>query len=153
MGQVDASGYIPGPALPHRNGKRRWWDDKMVVDGTQCSPNVTYIKHDNFTLDNTTYFYQSCSWRSSEVIESMISCLRRVELYSNTDADVAQCAPFCRSFRDALPHIYGAFSCLSLLCCLGVFMTYYIFPRLQQSGYSSKVFLRRYSMLHVIVSK
>ena len=119
----------------------------------QCSPNVTYIKPDNFTLENTIYFYQSCSWSSSEVVELMIKCLRRVELYSNTGADVAQCAPFCRSFRDVLPHIYGTVSCLSLLCCLGVFMTYYIFPRLQQSGYSSKVFLRRYSILHVIVNK
>ena len=98
---------------------------------------------DNFTLDNTKYFYQDCSWNVSDVVETMIECLNRTN--SNNIVDVAQCAQFCRSFPHALPHIYGAFSCLSLLCCLGVFITYYIFPRMQQSGYSSRVFLYRYS--------
>lgn len=125
----------------------------MAMDDSQCYPEVTGIVPENFTLDNTSYFYQDCSWRSSDVVDSMIRCLRRVELL-NTSADVAQCAQFCGSFRDALPSIYGAFSCLSLLCCLGVFLTYYIFPRLRQSGYSSKVFLRRsVSYELVIVSK
>lgn len=98
----------------------------------------------NFTLGNTKYFYQDCSWNVSNVVDKMIDCLNLVDNCGN-NVDVAQCAQFCRLFPRALPHIYGAFSCLSLLCCLGVFITYYIFPRMQQSGYSSRVFLYRYS--------
>lgn len=48
---------------------------------------------------------------------------------------------FCQSFHDHIPSVYLSFSCLSAFCCLWVFATYYLFPRL--SGYSSKVFIYR----------
>lgn len=125
----------------------------MAVYVNQCSPDLTDVtcdKHnrlcDKFMLDNTTYFYQDCVWTLREAVRSMIECLHRIELLkTRPNVTVPQCAQFCVSFSDALPAIYGAFSCLSLLCCLGVFITYFIFPRLRQSGYSSKVFIRRYS--------
>ena len=124
----------------------------MAMDGPECSPNFTDIVP-NFTLDDTDYFYQNCSWKRSDAVKAMIDCLNRADqVNSNTSAaDIAQCAQFCGSFRDVLPHVYGAFSCVSLLCCLGVFITYYTFPRLQQSGYSSKVFLRRYIIHYLYI--
>ncbi len=125
----------------------------MAMDGDECYPNVTDMDID-FTLDNTHYVYQGCCWKRSDVVQAMIRCLHRVELVnSNTSANVTQCAQFCGSFPHILPHVYGAFSCVSLLCCLGVFITYYTFPRLQQSGYSSKVFLRRYTIHYLYMYK
>ena len=52
-----------------------------------------------------------------------------------------ECSPFCSGFPQLVPTIFLAFSCLSAFCCIWVFVTYLIFPRL--SGYSSKVFLYR----------
>ena len=49
--------------------------------------------------------------------------------------------PFCSSFHDTIPAIYLGISLLSAFCCVWVFATYFLFPRL--SGYSSKVFLYR----------
>ncbi len=48
---------------------------------------------------------------------------------------------FCQSFHDVIPRIYLGFSCLSAFCCLWVFATYFLYPRL--GGYSSKVFIYR----------
>lgn len=127
--------------------KRGWRNDKMVGNATQCSRDLdSNTTDDKFMLNSTTYFYQGCVWKRSDAVSLMIECLHRIELLdTSANVTVPQCAQFCGSFRDALPAIYGAFSCLSLLCCLGVFITYFVFPRLQQSGYSSKVFLYRYS--------
>ena len=52
-----------------------------------------------------------------------------------------ECSPFCSGFPRLVPTIFLAFSCFSAFCCVWVFVTYLIFPRL--SGYSSKVFLYR----------
>ena len=117
---------------------------KMTMECSADAMDDNMTRND-FMLDKTDYFYQGCSWSRSDVIKTMIDCLNRSDqLNSNPGENITQCAQFCRSFRDTLPHVYGAFSCVSLLCCLGVFVTYYTFPRLQQSGYSSKVFIRRY---------
>jgi hypothetical protein len=145
MGGADTQVLACASALPisvretSKLGQKKAVRGKTAMDGTECCPDVTNVIVD-FTLDGTDYFYQSCSWKRSEVVNTMVDCLHRTEQDNST-----QCAQFCGSFRDILPHVYGTFSCVSLLCCLGVFITYYTFPRLQQSGYSSKVFLRRYT--------
>ena len=97
--------------------------------------------NDTFGLDGKRYFYHTCTWSIDCVVNLTSDCLNRTVSASSSEI---QCAPFCVTFRDALPAIYGVVSCLSLLSCLGVFTTYYVFPRLRQSGYSSKVFLFRY---------
>lgn len=58
-----------------------------------------------------------------------------------TEECSAECSPFCSKFASTLPKVFLGFSCLSAFCCIWVFVTYFIFPRL--SGYSSKVFLFR----------
>lgn len=95
--------------------------------------------NNTFMLDNHTYFYQPCVGNSSTAVGYMVDCINRIESTNET-----QCAQFCETFPRVLPATYVGISCLSALCCLGVFATYFSFPRLRQSGYSSKVFLYRY---------
>ena len=48
---------------------------------------------------------------------------------------------FCTDFSGTIPYVFLGISCLSAVCCLCVFATYRLFPRL--GGYSSKVFIYR----------
>lgn len=50
---------------------------------------------------------------------------------------------FCTDFS-AIPNVFLGISCLSAVCCLIVFATYHLFPRL--GGYSSKIFIYRTSI-------
>ena len=108
----------------------------MAVDVCNASSTVG-----NFTFKvlNVTYFYQSCMGRDADAVGLVADCIRRIQ----TPENEPQCAQFCEDFQRLLPRVYAAISCVSLICCLGVFVTYFSFPRLRQSGYSSKVFLYR----------
>lgn len=49
---------------------------------------------------------------------------------------------FCSDFS-IVQRLYLAFSVLSALSCLLVFLTYILLPRLRHGGYSSRVFIYR----------
>ena len=85
------------------------------------------------------YFYQPCVVSDEEVINIARNCRH---CFTNSNKTLS-CAQFCDKFEAILPPIYLSVSLLSAICCLGVFVTYFTFPRLQRSGYSSKVFLYR----------
>lgn len=52
------------------------------------------------------------------------------------------CPQFCNDF-ETVEHVYLAFSLLSGLSCLIVFLTYLVLPRLRHGGHSSIVFIYR----------
>ena len=94
-----------------------------------------------YIVEETRYFYQPCvNNLSAEYVEGELLDLVRECLDCNNHS---RCFQFCDGFERILPPIYGSISCLSALCCFGVFLTYFGLPRLRISGYSSKVFLYR----------
>ena len=109
----------------------------MAGNVSNCPRNITVSDH-VYVVRDTTFFYHSC-FSDQNVIYRVADCVTRIE----TEQNEPQCAQFCEEFSQVLPSVYFAISFLSLLCCLGVFATYFSFPRLRQSGYSSKVFLYR----------
>ena len=98
---------------------------------------------DNLTLysigTEVEYFYQPCVFSDEEASDTARSCRH---CFTNSNRTLS-CAQFCDKFGTVLPYVYFSVSLLSALCCLGVFVTYFSFPRLRRSGYSSKVFLYR----------
>ena len=98
-----------------------------------------------YVVDETCYFYQPCvnnltaEFAEGELLDRVRECLD----YNNYSRNHSRCFQFCDGFERILPPIYGSISCLSALCCFGVFLTYFGLPRLRISGYSSKVFLYR----------
>ena len=112
------------------------------MTGVICTANSS-VSNSTYTVRNTTYFYQSCV-EERDAIGLVVECIRRI---GENAPHEPQCAQFCDDFPRVLPWIYLGISCLSLICCLGVFVTYFSFPRLRQSGYSSKVFLYRWACL------
>ena len=119
-----------------RSRKGQAW---VAMEGDVCSRDFN-VSDKTYTVRNITFFYDSC-FSDRDVIERVADCVVRIETLENEP----QCAQFCYEFSTVLPPIYVAISCLSLVCCLGVFATYFSFPRLRQSGYSSRVFLYRYA--------
>lgn len=113
------------------------------MGGMICTANSS-VSNSTYTVRNTTYIYRSCV-EESDAVELVVECIGRIK---NAQHEL-QCAQFCDKFPGVLPWVYFGISCLSLLCCLGVFVTYFSFPRLRHSGYSSKVFLYRYVGLFV----
>lgn len=107
------------------------------MTGVLCAANSS-VSNSTYIVRNTTYFHQSCV-EERDAVGLVAECIRRIQSAPNEP----QCAQFCDEFPRVLPWVYFGISCLSLICCLGVFVTYFSFPRLRQSGYSSKVFLYR----------
>ena len=105
--------------------------------------------HDFYNIGNTKYFYLPCVSNRNESYQLIKHCFN---CNSSTNSTLL-CAQFCDKFEEILPLIYLYFSCLSAVCCLGVFATYLLLPRLRQSGYSSKVFLHRYITLYYLHSE
>ena len=93
----------------------------------------------NYSLNGTLYFHQPCVSSTRQSYLNIKSC-KAIERNHNFSV---QCSQFCGCFREYLPHVYASVSAISALCCLGVFLTYVIFPRLRRAGYSSKIFLYR----------
>ena len=92
-----------------------------------------------YKIDSTLYVHQPCVLSSNQSYNNIKSC-HSCERLTNRSV---RCAQFCERFGQVLPPVYASISSLSALCCLGVVLTYIIFPRLRQTGYSSKVFLYR----------
>ena len=86
------------------------------------------------------YFYQPCVGSDNDAALTVRNCVACYRDYSNR---TLSCAQFCDKFESVLPWVYFTVSLVSMICCLGVFVTYCSFPRLRRSGYSSKVFLYR----------
>ena len=93
----------------------------------------------NYSIDGVSYFHQPCVSSNNQSYQNILHC-KGIENASNYSM---QCSQFCDCFREYVPHVYSSVSAVSALCCLGVFLTYTIFPRLRRSGYSSKIFLYR----------
>lgn len=99
-----------------------------------------------FTIGKVGYFYQPCVGNDNDAAKNVRNCHNCYLNYSNRTVG---CFQFCENFETVLPPIYFSLSCLSALCCLGVFVTYFSLPRLRRSGYSSKVFLYRQAICMV----
>ena len=107
-----------------------------------CRPDtIDNLTNKSFSVGTKVgYFYQPCVGSDDEVAEMVGNCYKCYEKYSN---ETLSCTQFCDKFPAVLPPIYFGVSFLSAICCLGVVATYFCFPRLRRSGYSSKVFLYR----------
>lgn len=90
------------------------------------------------------YFYQPCVGSDEEATLTVRNCK---DCYGNYSNQSLACFQFCDKFESVLPLVYFSLSLVSAICCLGVFATYFTFPRLRRSGYSSKVFLYRYDFI------
>ena len=99
---------------------------------------IDYLK--TYVVQNVYYFYQPCVTDLGERYNHINECLVCNRNLSN-QPETLRCSQFCDKFESVLPPIYGSISALSVLCCVGVFLTYFGLPRLRRSGYSSKVFL------------
>ena len=106
-----------------------------------CAPdNVSDLPVPTYPIGKTHYFYQPCVGSRDEAAQTVKNCWNCYTNYSN---QTLACFQFCDKFEAILPPVYFSLSVISALCCLGVFATYFTFPRLRRSGYSSKVFLYR----------
>lgn len=77
---------------------------------------------------------------NSLYINNAVSCLNESQGISNASGEQL----FCKEFK-IVSWIYFSISLLSLTCCVIVFVTYWLFPRLK--GYSSNIFLIRFAQI------
>ena len=84
---------------------------------------------------------------------SSISCFRNYNNTVNETCEGGASDCFCSEFEKYIPSVYLSFSAVSAVCCCGVFITYFCFPKFKQTGTSSKVFLYRYDYKQAWLNK